>query len=1596
MTLVIRIPSVQLYVAQKSAAYLSNKLKTKVEVGGFSYRFFDKMSLDKVFIQDLNKDTLFYLGHLELKITDWFFIKKEKELHYLGIQDASVYLARPRKDSIWNYSFIEKAFGASKNKTNNSKIDKNSNDLSEFSIKEIQLKDIHFVYKDDWIGEGYDFKIGAFWLNVEQLNFEQKKLTIKDILVSKTIVSYETFKGGRPDSLKPKKWLDTTAFNPNHWMFNVKDLEIEDARFVLRDPDYPKGPKDLFDEWNMDIQSINLKAGDINIKDDTLTGQIRSMKAKERSGIEIKQIFADVKVSPKISECRNLYLETNRSVLGNYYAMHYERFPDFLNYIHKVKMEGRLVNSKVNTDDIAYFAPEMKVFDGMEVLMNGKGGGTVDRIYAKNTSIVNGSSSLFVTDFLMTQLPEIDSSVMWFKNSVLQTNGVELLRYFPQLAKTKNINYLALGAIKAPFDLLGKVNDFKVKSLIDSRIGKIDIEGQLSHVLDPIATYKGQLGMHDFEIGTLLNNNVLDKSTARVQFSGKGFDEHNFELQADGNIQKISIQNRELNNIDFKTTLAKQILDVDLKSEDKDANIELNGTLRQLYHAPIFTINAIVKDFNLKKFGITDEEVWLKTNLKTQFNNISGGDLMGKAVFNSLDLKKGTEHFSLDSIAIESSSKDNIQYLNLNTKRVALDLFGDFNLFELPNTFQYFLSKYLPGYFKKTQAISKSQNINFELNIDSSSNIFSFLNPEIRFPNGAKAKGSLNSGNNIMVLNTHIPSLYWEGIILDSVFVLGSGNKDAFEIIAGTETAGYGNNTFLNRLNVNATLREGKLNFLINTATPDEFGSASLRGSGSLLRDSINIEILPSNIFINNNYWYIPEGNSIVFSNNKLNLHNIEINSDNQHIYINKGKQAADHAHIELINLGFAPLSRLFSLDDVVSGGRINGTVDWNDILGSSKIYFDVATSNVLVQNEVLQSIKAIGNYDQRNNRLFLDTLSGISDKEGSLSVGGLWALGGKENNSVSGNIHFDNAKIIWLNPLLKEYVNQLNGRIDGNIIVSGSSDKLLTDGQIILKNASVRSPVLGEKYTIPNASISLTKDRIDLGKIEIKDMQNNSAYLTGSILHENLVHYFFKTHLQSPKIRVLNLTASDQQPYYGKVDAVVNANMDGWATDLKVQASVVPLENSSLIIPLDFSEDIGTYSFIKFKKPDQPLGNWLKRNTSSSSRYKYNIRIDAVVNNNLNTNIVLDPRTNDELNTRGNGSIVMEIPSDDDIRLNGNYVIESGYYNFTFRQMQVLNFNRKFNIQSGSAISWNGNLYDANLKIVGITAAKARLYDLISAEVNRLSLTSNELSDAKLAQMINVELNVAGSLKSPDVKFKIIPSENRSLGTYAYQKLERINNDEKALLNQVASLLLLSQFSPPEGFMNNTAAVSSGAINNVTDLVSSVASSQLTNLANRIFKVDDLHVGVSYKNYNLANNDISNPLGSIDYLNRNEAKLSVRKNFLKDRLLIDVGTVYDWGRPAQVGSGTYTTNIAGDFLVQYLIRKDGTVRFNVFRNSNYDALFQQNTSRQGIGISYRKSFENLWDFLGLKKQQSVKDSVDINTSPELPNQDTVSAKLFD
>src|SRR3954468_4886120 len=102
--LLIQTSPVQNYIVGKLTKHLSEELKTEVWIGHVNLSLFDKVNLEDVLIKDQNKDTLLSAGAVKVRITDWFFLRNNIVLKYIGLENANILLHR--RDSTWNYQFI--------------------------------------------------------------------------------------------------------------------------------------------------------------------------------------------------------------------------------------------------------------------------------------------------------------------------------------------------------------------------------------------------------------------------------------------------------------------------------------------------------------------------------------------------------------------------------------------------------------------------------------------------------------------------------------------------------------------------------------------------------------------------------------------------------------------------------------------------------------------------------------------------------------------------------------------------------------------------------------------------------------------------------------------------------------------------------------------------------------------------------------------------------------------------------------------------------------------------------------------------------------------------------------------------------------------------------------------------------------------------------------------------------------------------------------------------------------------------------------------------------------------------------------------------
>lgn len=1563
----INYSSIQSYLAHRAAIVLSDRLKTKVEVGHVRIRLLNSLVVQDVFVQDQSGDTLLFAGEVQARITDWFIFEEKPVLHYIGLENAYVHLHR-RETAKWNYAFIEDAFS-----TPATKEEKKDSKPFEFDLQKAELENVRIHMDDGWIGEDMHYDVGYLLVDANGINTGKKLIDIDEISVRNTGILVNEYTGKRPPHLKPKRYFDTTAFNPDMWGVNVDELSLEGCYFRFNGGDRASEPG-VFDETHMDITGIDIGATGIKIVGDTITGDLNELRGEDRSGIAIKKMHAKVSVSPVASICRDLYLETNNSVLKNYYAMHYRHFPDFNNYIDSVTMVAHLRDAKVDKRDIMYFAPQLKDFPDMVVKLNGDGRGSVSNLIATNLSVSDGNVEL-KGDLAMQGLPDIYTTLITYTNGEIITTGKGILHYAPGLKDNPNlaIDSISYASFKGMYE--GYIENFRVNGIFKTNLGEAvtDVKMYVPNFHTDSATYSGTISTNKLMLGKLIRQPIIGGITLDQKISGHSFNPNFMQLNIDGSIKEFTVNRYTYHNIITNGTMAKKQFDGKLLVDDPNLALDFDGHLN--YAGKEIQINAMAHLLasNFRALNITSDSVTASADFDLNWTGSTVDNFMGYAKLFNIDLKRNAHKLAIDSVYLQSGGDSVYRMLAVTSDAFTANISGSYRLSALPASVQYYLSRYIPNYIKQPDAYAPGQFFDFVVTTRSVDSIFAVTIPELRGFDSSVIKGTFNTNNGKMILNGTIPYASIGSLEMTGVDIQGTGDLNNLALNTTVGFISIADSALKGALSLTTTIGHDTVMFTLATISPDKESSASFYGEIVARNDTLTLTAKPSQFYLSKAKWDVAGGGRVVFSNKYLSVKNVAISSGLQQLTLSTNDANNNMLLLNAHNIDVALLGNIGGFASYQPEGRVDAVVSVQDLFSKMVVNANVMGSGVKLGNELIGSVAVTGAYDAGKKLIIINPQTGIVRDNSSVTFSGTVSLDSTLGQPIDCAVRFNDARVSWASPFLTGLMSNLAGKVNGTIAVKGNVNAPLIDGELRLTNASLKFDYMGCTYNIPNATVGVNNTRISLGEVEMFDVYKNKALLTGYFSHDLFDNMRMRLRITTRKFEVMNLTHAENELFYGKLIAAMDSfTIRGPFNNVRLNLyGGEPAAKSTIYIPANTGNYLGGYSYVTFKTYGE-----VQEPTKKKVKDKLSINLDANMNQLAEVHIVMDPATNDEIVTRGTGNIHIDIPPNNDMRLNGIYTISEGTYTLTFQQLLI---SRLFRLMPNSTISFNGPFAQTSLNVDATYSVKARLLDMLSpGERSAMETTApNDLRDAQTPQYVNVLLHMNGPIYTPKLTFDLDLESSHSKGTFAGQKLQNINNDERRKFDQVAALLLVGTFIPDEGQVGSSAA--SGAVTNVGQIISSSASAGLTNIVNKLLGNRNLNVALKYTNFG----DNTSGGGLSQLTAWNQVKLGVTKNYLNDKLIVSVGGTSDWGKPANT-SATTNINFGADFRLQYLLSGNSGLRLSAFQTSDYDILQSRNVDRRGAGIGWRRSFDNLGEFFGgaayarkQKEKQRKLDSTD-------------------
>ncbi|WP_439711477.1 translocation/assembly module TamB domain-containing protein, partial [Duncaniella muris] len=239
----------------------------------------------------------------------------------------------------------------------------------------------------------------------------------------------------------------------------------------------------------------------------------------------------------------------------------------------------------------------------------------------------------------------------------------------------------------------------------------------------------------------------------------------------------------------------------------------------------------------------------------------------------------------------------------------------------------------------------------------------------------------------------------------------------------------------------------------------------------------------------------------------------------------------------------------------------------------------------------------------------------------------------------------------------------------------------------------------------------------------------------------------------------------------------------------------------------------------------------------------------------------------------------------------------------------------------------------------------------------NLSDLDESFLEDRELNRTsvpVDALMMVRGDIRQPEITFDLdFPTLTRD----TYRKVRSIVSTEDMMNRQIIYLLALNKFYTPD-YMTATHG------NELVSVASSTISSRLSSM-----------LGQLSDNWSIAP-AIRSDRGDFSDV---EVEVALSSHLLNNRLLLNGNFGY---RDNSMNNNSFI----GDFDIRYLLNRAGTIQlkaYNRYNDQNY--YLKSALTTQGVGIVFKRDFDNIFSFLKPKKKAKKKDREDDQSDSPAP-----------
>lgn len=514
-----------------------------------------------------------------------------------------------------------------------------------------------------------------------------------------------------------------------------------------------------------------------------------------------------------------------------------------------------------------------------------------------------------------------------------------------------------------------------------------------------------------------------------------------------------------------------------------------------------------------------------------------------------------------------------------------------------------------------------------------------------------------------------------------------------------------------------------------------------------------------------------------------------------------------------------------------------------------------------------------------------------------------------KSDGFIDAKFDMTRLPLSLINGFVPDQLIGLEGYGEGSVTIRGTAQHPEVNGEMFVDSAYLVSVPYGIRMRFDSDPVRIVGSKLLLENFGLYSSHNDLLNLMGSIDFSDTDRILMDMRMRAQNFLLIDSKQQARSVAWGKAFVNFMARLRGPLDELNMRGRLDVLGSTDMtymLLDSPLSTDTRLDELVKFTDFSYPTTSVVTKPAPSG------LNIDLNVSVSQGAHIVCDLNADESnyVDLLGGGDLRMKYNSEG-IDLTGRYTLTSGEMKYSLPVIPL----KTFHVKEGSYVEFTGDPMNPKLNITATERVKSNI-------TTDMGSTRSVLFDCGV--IITKTLNDMG------LEFVIEAPEDQSISG----ELATMSKEERGKL---AVGMLTTGMYLADG---NTGAFS------MNSALSSFLQSEINNIAGSALKTLDLSVGID-------NTTDASGMMHTDY------SFKFAKRFFNNRLKIEFGGKVSSGNSDAMGQNqSFFDNVT----MEYRLNQDATKNLKLFYNQNVYDWLEGYTGEYGVGFVWRRKLNSLLD----------------------------------